>query len=84
VEIQIFHLVPCIRFEVKDANGYSYKSKGMFYDLIKPVLSYEATVEQGDILKGFLTFQILQDAPINTLQIRFRTDNIQSEWVKIH
>jgi hypothetical protein len=71
------------RFEVKDANGYSYKGGFMSYDLIKPALPNDTTVEQGDILRGFLTFQILQDAPINTLQIRFRSNSIQSEWVKI-
>jgi hypothetical protein len=70
-------------FELKDSNGYSYKSNFMQYDLIKPVLPDDSTLERGDILRGFLTFPILQNAPINSLQMRLKTNSIQSEWIRI-
>jgi hypothetical protein len=70
-------------FEIRDSNGYSYRTDYNDFDKIKPVLLNDTTLESGDILRGFLTFQILENVSLYDLRIRFRSEKIQSGWIDI-
>ena len=70
-------------FEVRDTNGYSFTPIGWSISLVKPDLDTNANIEQGELLRGWVTIQIHVDTPLNGLRIRINTRNLQSSWVTI-
>ena len=70
-------------FEVRDTNGYSSSPIGWSSLLVEPVLSTIAKIEQGELLRGWVTLQIHVDSPLDGLRIRIKTLKIQSSWITI-
>ena len=69
-------------FEIRDEEGRRYVPDFMTYDLVEPSMDITTTIERGELLRGWVTFSILRDTPINGLRFRLNTD-IRSEWITI-
>jgi len=69
--------------EVRDINGYTSRPMGWSISLVKPDLDVNANIEQGELVRGWVTIEIPENSPINGLRIRIRTTTIQSSWITI-
>ena len=61
-------------FIIRDSNGFEYKLSFMTYDIIKPSFP-STTIEQGDILRGWITFTAPLSLKLNDFRIRFSAGN---------
>ena len=71
--------------EVRDSQGFSYTASAAHYNLTKPALPAGIYVERGDLLRGWLTFAIDKDSPLNGLRIRINSTfyGFQSDWIRV-
>lgn len=70
-------------FKLKDSENNTYDPP--YFVLIRPAL-VNGIVDEGDLVKGWITFEIYKDIDIKTLRLRyeyngFATDNYKSGWI---
>jgi formylglycine-generating enzyme required for sulfatase activity len=69
--------------EVRDARGYAYSPRAD-YDLVKPELNSNVkVVEQGEILRGWVTVQIQKNSSLHDIRVRLKTKTHQSDWIPL-
>ena len=69
--------------EVRDSEGRTYTPDLMSGTLTKPEMNPNATIEAGDLIRGWMTIQIPQNIPINGLRIRINAMQGRSDWITI-
>jgi hypothetical protein len=69
--------------EVRDSQGYSYTPDFMNCTLTKPSMDPNATIEAGDLMRGWITVAIKGDSSIDGIRVRLKTVTGQSGWVTI-
>lgn len=69
-------------FILNDLQGYNYEVTMASLGQMKPELS--GNVSQGDIGKGWVTFEVKKNVPISQLKIRYKAlfdKNCYSDWI---
>ena len=71
--------------EVRDSQGFSYTGSAHHFNLTNPSLPAGIRVEKGHVIRGWFTFAIHQDSPLNGLRIRINSTfhGVQSDWIRI-
>jgi hypothetical protein len=69
--------------EVRDSQGYSYTPDFMSCTITKPSMDPNATIEAGDLMRGWITIAIKNDSSIDGIRARLKTMTGQSGWVTI-
>ena len=74
-------------FNLRDINGFEYKASYMTYNIVKPAFP-STTIEKGEILRGWISFEILLSLTLNDLRLRFTSGNqfleqtmVSSPWL---
>lgn len=69
--------------EIRDSNGHTYTPGLMSGSLIKPEMNPNATIEAGDLMRGWMTIEIPINVSINGLRIRLNAMQGRSGWITI-
>ena len=67
-------------FKLKDTEGNEYAVE--FMGAKEPTLG-SSEIEVGDIVKGWLTFQVSEDADIETLRLRYVAFSKKTGWINL-
>jgi hypothetical protein len=69
--------------EIRDSEGHTYTPGVMSCTLTKPEMDPNATIEAGDLMRGWITIAIPRNIPINGLRVRLKAMQGQSGWITI-
>lgn len=74
-------------FKLKDSENNTYDPP-LYFGLIRPTL-ISGIVDSGDLVKGWITFEISNDTDINTLKLRYEyngylKDKFTSAWIFLY
>ena len=61
-------------FLLRDSNGFEYPAKLFSRDIIKPAFT-NSDIGQGDLLRGWITYEVPLGITLNDLRIRLVADN---------
>ena len=68
-------------FEIKDSEGFTYNPS--IWDVSEPKIDVNATIEKGDVLRGWITVEVKNNTKLTDLRIRLNTAKTKSDWIKI-
>ena len=69
--------------EIRDSEGYTYTPNLISCALTEPSMNINATIEAGDLMRGWLTIALPKNIPIDGLRIRLKAMEGQSTWITI-
>ncbi len=68
-------------FEIKASEGFKYNPS--IWNVAEPKIDINATIEKGDILRGWITVKVKKNTKLTDLRIRLNTAKTKSDWIKI-
>jgi len=71
-------------FEIRDLEGFLYEPELLYGNMIaSPKMDMNATIEKGDLMRGWVSVAIPKNTPIDGLRIRLKASKGQSDWITI-
>jgi hypothetical protein len=68
-------------FEIRDSEGFVYTPS--IWDVAEPKIDVNATIEKGDMLRGWITVEVKDSVELSDLRIRLSAARTKSDWVNI-